>query len=137
MVVTSANLSVPLIKIRIKIGIENFRPEYELVNPVLEKVIKLSNRKFKDTFGHMSGSWRGKKNLQRNAILILGRTKGAENIQLLADLLEHDLRPEIRAAVAWSLGQYDLAVTQNILKERLPKEKDVRVLQDIKRAIKN
>jgi len=114
-----------------------FRPEYELVNPVLEKVIKLSNRKFKDTFGHMSGSWRGKKNLQRNAILILGRTKGAENIQLLADLLEHDLRPEIRAAAAWSLGQYDLAVTQNILKAHLPKEKDVRVAQDIKRAIKN
>ena len=114
-----------------------FLPDYELINPVLEKVIKLSNKQFKDIFGHMSGSWRGKKNLQRNAVLILGKTKSTENIQLLADLLDHDLRPEIRAAAAWSLGQYDLAVTQNILKESLHKEQDVRVVQEIKRVIKN
>lgn len=31
----------------------------------------MSNKEFKNTYGHLAGAWRGKKPIQRNAILAL------------------------------------------------------------------
>jgi len=112
-----------------------FQPDYELINPVLEDFCRLSNKDFKKIYGHMSGSWRGKKNLQRNAVLVMGKYRDEENIPLLAELLKNDQRPEIRAAAAWSLGKYGLKPTEDILREQMEKEKDERVLREIKDAL--
>ena len=43
-------------------------PDPELVKPLLTPLLTISNRDFKEKYGIMSGSWRGKP-LQRNAIL--------------------------------------------------------------------
>ncbi|HIS28113.1 MAG TPA: tRNA epoxyqueuosine(34) reductase QueG, partial [Candidatus Avamphibacillus intestinigallinarum] len=51
---------------------EEVEPEPELTKPLLKPILKLSNRQFKEKYGHMAGSWRGKKPIQRNAIIALG-----------------------------------------------------------------
>lgn len=115
---------------------QEFTPRPELVNPLLEELLKISNREFKKMYGNMSGSWRGKKNIQRNAILILGKTKDQSTIPLLKQVLFSDPRPEIRGAAAWAIGKFDLQSTREILKESLKRENDKQVIKEIKKAIK-
>ncbi|NLT95236.1 MAG: tRNA epoxyqueuosine(34) reductase QueG [Clostridia bacterium] len=112
-----------------------FKPDYELINPVLEEIINISNRDFQKKFGFMSGSWRGKKILQRNAILILGKEGNSQDIPLLKNVLANDSRPEIRAAAAWSLGQFKQKEARDILKTQLNIEKEDNVLEEIRKAI--
>jgi len=114
---------------------EEFKPVDELVNPKVEVFFQLSNKEFKEKYGQMSGSWRGKKNLERNAILILGAVKDPKTIPLLKKHLFFDPRPEIRAVAAWSLGKFNYDDTGEILKEGLQKEKDDRVILEIKKAL--
>ena len=52
-----------------------FQAEPELAKPLLQPILRLSNREFKEKFGHVSGSWRGKNPIQRNAILALAHFK--------------------------------------------------------------
>lgn len=82
-----------------------FEPEPELVKPLLLPMLSLSNREFKETYGHMSGSWRGKNPIQRNAILALAHFKDETAIPVLTELVMKDPRPVIRGTAAWALGQ--------------------------------
>ena len=41
---------------------EEFKPDPELAKPLLVPLLTISNRDFKEKFGHVSGSWRGKAN---------------------------------------------------------------------------
>lgn len=82
-----------------------FQPEPELAKPLLLPMLSLSNREFKETYGHMSGSWRGKNPIQRNAILALAHFKDETAVPTLTDVLVKDPRPVIRGTAAWALGQ--------------------------------
>ncbi|MGL4521963.1 MAG: tRNA epoxyqueuosine(34) reductase QueG [Bacilli bacterium] len=84
---------------------ERMSPDAELVKPLLKPLLELSNREFKEKYGHMSGSWRGKMPIQRNAILALGNFKDESAIELLKHIIKKDERPVIRATAVWSLGQ--------------------------------
>ncbi len=35
-------------------------PDPEVVKPLLKPLLHMTNRQFKETFGHISGAWRGK-----------------------------------------------------------------------------
>lgn len=48
---------------------DEFTPDPEIAKPLLQPLLSISNKEFKAKFGHVSGSWRGKKPIQRNAIL--------------------------------------------------------------------
>lgn len=48
-------------------------PEYDLV-----KLLEISNKEFKNTFGKTASGWRGKKTLQRNAQIALDHIKEVE-----------------------------------------------------------
>ena len=108
-----------------------FKPDYELIKPDLKSFLQISNREFKESYGHMAGSWRGKKVLERNAILILGKNKDEEAIPLLQDILLSDQRPDIRSAAVWSLGKFQKLETKEILEEALKTEKDEGVIKEI------
>jgi epoxyqueuosine reductase len=114
-----------------------FSPEFELVSPALEDLIRISNKDFAKKYGHMSGSWRGKKNLQRNAVLILGKAGNLKDVPLLKEVLKDDIRPEMRAAAAWSLGHFKQKKVKEILSAQLDQEKEEKVLDEIRKAIKN
>ena len=79
-------------------------PDPEVVTPLLKPLLTISNREFKERFGPLAGSWRGKKPLQRNAIIALANAKEKSAIPHLLDLIEHDPRPVIRGTAVWALS---------------------------------
>ena len=51
----------------------------------IKELFRMSNRQFKEKYGLMAGSWRGKNILKRNAIIALGNMKDKKNIDLLVE----------------------------------------------------
>src|SRR5699024_6122342 len=84
---------------------EEFEPDPDVVKPKLIPMLRMSNRNFKSQFGHLAGFWRGKKPLQRNAILALGHYRDTHAIEELVDVMKDDPRYEIRGTAAWALGK--------------------------------
>ena len=86
---------------------QEMEPNYEHVRPVLEDLITMNNREFKETFGYMAGSWRGKKVLQRNAIIALANKRSTRSLPLLKALVQDDPRPDIRDVAAWAIKELE------------------------------
>ncbi|MFC3210478.1 tRNA epoxyqueuosine(34) reductase QueG [Planomicrobium okeanokoites] len=112
-----------------------FEPDPEIAKPLLEPLLKISNREFKEKFGYVSGSWRGKKPIQRNAILALAHFKEVSAVPALIDLLESDERPVIRGTAAWAIGKIGTAEGLHALKIAEEKEKDSEVLEEIQKGL--
>ncbi|MEQ6357848.1 tRNA epoxyqueuosine(34) reductase QueG [Lysinibacillus sp. M3] len=114
---------------------EEFKPDPELAKPLLVPLLTISNRDFKEKFGHVSGSWRGKKPIQRNAILALAHFKEEAAVPDLIALLEKDERPVIRGTAAWALGKIGGEQAQSALLEAKVKERDEEVLVEIDKGL--
>ncbi|RBW69381.1 tRNA epoxyqueuosine(34) reductase QueG [Bacillus taeanensis] len=111
-------------------------PDPEIAMPKLKPLLKMSNREFKEKFGHISGSWRGKKPIQRNAILALAHFKDKTAVGDLIQLMKEDPRPVIRGTAAWALGKIGDERALKSLKEAKEKEKDEKVLIEIDTGLK-
>lgn len=72
----------------------------------LEELMEISNREFKDKYGHMAGSWRGKNILKRNAIIGLANMKQLENINILEKELSNESEM-IRYYAAWAIKKIE------------------------------
>jgi len=114
---------------------EEFKPDPELAKPLLVPLLTISNRDFKEKFGHVSGSWRGKKPIQRNAILALAHFKEEAAVPDLVALLEKDERPVIRGTAAWALGKIGGEQAQSALLKAEIKEQDEEVLVEINKGL--
>ncbi|MGE7929513.1 tRNA epoxyqueuosine(34) reductase QueG [Lysinibacillus xylanilyticus] len=114
---------------------EEFKPDPELAKPLLVPLLTISNRDFKEKFGHVSGSWRGKKPIQRNAILALAHFKEEAAVRDLVALLEKDERPVIRGTAAWALGKIGGEQSQSALLKAKGKEQDEEVLVEINKGL--
>ncbi|WP_324729148.1 tRNA epoxyqueuosine(34) reductase QueG [Lysinibacillus fusiformis] len=114
---------------------EEFMPEPELAKPLLTPLLTISNREFKAKFGHVSGSWRGKKPIQRNAILALAHFKEEAAIPDLINLLKNDDRPVIRGTSAWALGKIGGEQAKSALYDAEANEQDEEVLQEIHKGL--
>jgi len=114
---------------------EEFMPDPELAKPLLTPLLTISNREFKAKFGHVSGSWRGKKPIQRNAILALAHFKEEAAIPDLIDVLQKDERPVIRGTAAWALGKIGGEIAQSALHEAEVTEQDEEVLSEIHKGL--
>ncbi|MFZ7101647.1 MAG: tRNA epoxyqueuosine(34) reductase QueG [Peptococcaceae bacterium] len=114
---------------------QEFRAEYCLLNPSLKDLLQVSNKEFTRRYGSFSGSWRGKKVLQRNALFILGSLQDKKNLLILQTILQEDLRPDIRAAAAWAVGKHDSPEACRILELSLQKEQEPLVSKEIKKAL--
>ena len=68
-------------------------------------MLKMSNREFKNKFGIVAGSWRGKKPIQRNAIIALAHFKDETAIPDLLEILENETGPVLKETAAWALGK--------------------------------
>ncbi|TVY03229.1 tRNA epoxyqueuosine(34) reductase QueG [Cohnella terricola] len=110
-------------------------PDPEIVKPLLRPLLKLGNREFKEKFGTSSAAWRGRKPIQRNALIGLGNFRDAESVPDIADVLRADPRPELRATAAWALGRIGSEEAIERLQEARSEEKDVDVLSAIDRAL--
>ncbi|WP_107926302.1 tRNA epoxyqueuosine(34) reductase QueG [Lysinibacillus parviboronicapiens] len=114
---------------------EEFKPDPEIAKPLLVPLLTISNREFKEKFGHVSGSWRGKKPIQRNAILALAHFKEAAAVPDLVSLLEKDNRPVIRGTAAWALGKIGGEQAEKALLVAKDKELDGEVLVEINKGL--
>ncbi|MCG3088711.1 tRNA epoxyqueuosine(34) reductase QueG [Sporosarcina cyprini] len=114
---------------------EAFQPDPELSKPMLEPMLSLTNREFKETYGHMSGSWRGKNPIQRNAVIALAHFKEESAVPTLAKLLQTDARPMIRGTAAWALGEIGSDEGRLALEQALTTEQDSEVLTEVRQAL--
>ncbi len=113
-----------------------FRPDPELVKPLLKPLLDMSNREFKERFGEMAGSWRGKKPIQRNAILALAHFRDKSSVSTLIRLMREDPRPVIRGTAAWALGKIGGEGVRSALVEALRSETDEEVRKEIEKGIR-
>lgn len=108
-----------------------FQPDPERVKPLLKPLLKMSNRQFRETFGHMSGSWRGKKPIQRNAIIALAHFRDRSALKDLAEILRTDPRPDIRETAVWAISRIGGPDAKQLLIDAQKRETHPDVLQMI------
>ena len=113
-------------------------PEPEIVQPPLKPLITMSNKEFKVTYGHLAGSWRGKKPLQRNAIIALANFRDQTALPLLLEVMEKDPRPVIRGTAAWAIAQIQRYYNEMMIEcvaEQLAKETDEETIEEMTKAL--
>lgn len=113
-------------------------PEPEKVKPKLKPLLTISNKEFKREFGPMAGAWRGKKPLQRNAIIALGNYRDRTALPDLLRCIDEDVRPVIRGTAAWAISKIvrksdDMVL--EFLEEALVKETDPEAIIEFEKAI--
>lgn len=113
----------------------DFLPDPEKVKPLLEPLLTMSNRDFRDTYGTMSGSWRGKKPIQRNAILALAHYKAEEAEGTLVQVMQEDPRPVIRGTAAWALGKIGTETGKEEILFAKGRETDSSVLAEMDKGL--
>ena len=79
-------------------------PEVDSVFPKLRPILTISNKEFKEQFGKLAGSWRGKRTIQRNAIMALANLGGREALPDIITCLD-DQRPVIRGTAVWAIAE--------------------------------
>lgn len=114
---------------------EEMDSNIEINKPLLRPILKMSNREFKERFGHLAGSWRGKKPIQRNAILAIVHFKDETAIPDLIDIMEKDSRPVLRGTAAWALGKMNNETSLSALLKAKEREKDLDVLAEIEKGL--
>lgn len=112
-----------------------FEPDPEIAKPKLKPMLQISNRNFREQFGHLSGAWRGKKPLQRNAIIALAHYKDETAIELLTSVMVEDVRPEIRGTAAWALGKIGTTAAVTAIHSALEKEKVDIVIEEMYKGL--
>ncbi|MFJ8257531.1 tRNA epoxyqueuosine(34) reductase QueG [Peribacillus asahii] len=110
-------------------------PDPDIAKPLLKPLLTISNKEFKEKYGHVSGSWRGKKPIQRNAILALAHFKDETALPELIQVMKEDPRPVIRGTAAWAIGKIGGGEAEGVLQRALDKEKDEDVLAEIKKGL--
>lgn len=114
---------------------EEMEPNPEVAKPLLRPLLFMSNREFKEKFGHVSGSWRGKKPIQRNAIIALAHYKDETAVEDLIQVMKKDPRPVLRGTAAWALGKIGGAEAADALNNAKQKEEDQEVLNEINKGL--
>lgn len=77
----------------------------DLSHPELLPFLELSNGQFKEKFGHVAGSWRGKNILQRNAIIALANANDRSAIPKMLEIIDKGQNPIHVATAIWALSQ--------------------------------
>lgn len=112
----------------------DLQPDPEKVKPLLAPLLSMTNKQFREQYGDIAASWRGKKPIQRNAVIALGNFRDKSAVPMLAQLLLEDERPVIRGAAAWALGRIGGAAAAGALREARRSEADGGVIERIERA---
>ncbi|OAB45809.1 tRNA epoxyqueuosine(34) reductase QueG [Paenibacillus antarcticus] len=109
-------------------------PDPEITKPLLLPILDLTNREFKEKFGESAAAWRGKKPMQRNAIIALGNFKDRSAVPRLEEVLLKDPRFEMRGTAAWALGRIGGEEALNSVNKGLAIEDDVKVKEMLMKA---
>lgn len=116
---------------------QEMEPELATVYPKLKPILSMSNQEFKATFGHLSGAWRGKKPIQRNALIALANLGDRSALPAILTATK-DVRPVIRGTAIWAIGKLGNREPEKwlaILNELLDLETDSDVIHELKQAM--
>jgi len=116
---------------------EDLIPDVEVAKPLLIPLLTIGNKEFKEKYGYTSAAWRGKKPIQRNAVIALGNFKDSTAIPSLAKVLTDDPREVLRATAAWSLGRIGGEESLAVLESAIVREKDEVTINQINLSINN
>src|SRR5699024_3865716 len=105
--------------------------EPEILKPELTSILKISNREFKETYGHLEGVWRGKKQNKRNAILALDHYKEESALDLLKEVAQTDPRSVIKGTAYWAIGQISGNDALEYIYSRYNEETDQEIKQEM------
>jgi epoxyqueuosine reductase len=111
------------------------QPDPELAKPLLVPLLTIGNKEFKEKFGGVSGSWRGKKPIQRNAVIALGNFRERTAVPAIIDVLRADPRHELRGTAAWALGMIGGEEAAEALRNAHATETNEEALAAIARAM--
>ncbi|PAD75522.1 tRNA epoxyqueuosine(34) reductase QueG [Paenibacillus campinasensis] len=111
------------------------QPDPEKAKPLLLPILDLSNREFKETYGDTAAAWRGRKPIQRNAVIALGNFRDASAVPKLSEVLLKDPRPELRGTAAWALGRIGGEEAMNNLEKGMASEQDSQVRNMLQQAL--
>ncbi|WP_066316469.1 tRNA epoxyqueuosine(34) reductase QueG [Bacillus sp. FJAT-29814] len=114
---------------------DEMEPDPEAVKPLLKPILKLSNRDFKQKFGYLAGSWRGKKPIQRNAMIALAHFKDETAVPDLVEVLEKEVSLVAKGTAAWALGKIGGDVALAALEKARERETDVEVQKEIEKGL--
>lgn len=114
---------------------QEFEPDPEVSKPKLIPMLRISNREFKEKFGPISGSWRGKKPIQRNALIALAHYKDTTAVHEMIEVMKNDPRPVLRGTAAWSLGKIGTEEAFTAIKEALKVETDDQVRYEMEKGL--
>ncbi|MDQ8733829.1 tRNA epoxyqueuosine(34) reductase QueG [Paenibacillus sp. LHD-38] len=114
---------------------QELQPDMELVKPLLVPLLTIGNKEFQARYGRTSSAWRGKKPIQRNAVIALGNFKEAGAVPDLIRVLEQDTRPVLRGTAAWSLARIGGEQARTALLAAADKESDEEAQQAIANAL--
>lgn len=112
-----------------------FVPKSPLYYPRLVDLLKMTNAQFRQWFGQSSSGWRGRKVIQRNALVALGNSGDRGMVPLVEDILTSDLRWELRAHAAWALGNLGGLAARRLLEKAKLHETHPIVKQEITQAM--
>ncbi|SDO26945.1 tRNA epoxyqueuosine(34) reductase QueG [Alkalicoccus daliensis] len=111
-------------------------PDPEIVKPSLEPLLTISNKEFKNKYGKISGSWRGKKPIQRNALIALAVFKEETSLPSIIKVMNEDPRPVMRGTAVWALKEIaPTAETKHLLQSFKTKEEAPEVLEEVEKAL--
>ncbi|SHE63200.1 tRNA epoxyqueuosine(34) reductase QueG [Alkalibacter saccharofermentans] len=82
-----------------------FKADCKDIAPELEYILNMDNKTYSEYFKGTSSGWRGKRTLQRNAVILCGNILLENNFTLLLQCI-HDQREEIRIHAMFSLLEY-------------------------------
>jgi epoxyqueuosine reductase len=114
---------------------EEMEADPEIAKPLLRPLLKMSNREFKNKFGSAAGSWRGKKPIQRNAIIALAHFKDETAVPDLQAVLENETSNVLKETAAWALGKIGSPEAIEALEKAAATETDFEVKNEIEKSI--
>ncbi len=114
---------------------QEFTPDHQLAKPALLPLLTIGKKEFQEKWGPTAAAWRGKKPIQRNAIIATAHYKDQTAIPKLIQLLKQDERPVIRGTAAWALGKIGGEEAKAALMLAYEREQDETVIEEIEKAI--
>lgn len=114
---------------------EEMEADPETAKPLLRPMLKMSNREFKNRFGPVAGSWRGKRPIQRNAIIALAHFKDESAIPDLLGVLENETSSVLKETAAWALGKIGSPEAVEALEKAAKSEVDLVVKSEINKSL--
>lgn len=100
------------------------QPDTEQVKPLLVPLLTIGNKAFRERYADSASAWRGRKPIQRNAVIALGNFKERSALPDLIGVLQNDPRPELRGTAAWSLSRIGDQSAIDPLREAAERESD-------------